>query len=170
MPDYLKIRLSEGPQKMLCLDNRRTSTVNYFLSIAFMMDNSVVLRILLLMSLKCFCLCLLLCFIGVGSNSPSEGFLDIASRIVYQADTLQPNSHYRNVIHAHREDSENGLRLKLRVIETVCSTERALFIGYVYSYNCPNSHTYSSIKCLLTMNNNRTNIVLACNYLRFERI
>ncbi|KRX42573.1 hypothetical protein T06_5021 [Trichinella sp. T6] len=26
MPDYLKIRLSEGPQKMLCLDNRRTST------------------------------------------------------------------------------------------------------------------------------------------------
>ncbi|KRY47782.1 hypothetical protein T03_1765, partial [Trichinella britovi] len=130
--------------------------------------NSVVLRILLLMSLKCFCLCLLLCFIGVGSDSPSEGFLDIASRIVYQADTLQPNSHYRNVIHAHREDSENGLRLKLRVIETVCSTERALFIGYVYSYNCPNSHTYSSIKCLLTMNNNRTNIVLACNYLRFE--
>ncbi|KRX67525.1 hypothetical protein T09_5545, partial [Trichinella sp. T9] len=84
------------------------------------------LRILLLMSLKCFCLCLLLCFIGVGSNSPSEGFLDIASRIVYQADTLQPNSHYRNVIHAHREDSENGLRLKLRVIETVCSTERAI--------------------------------------------
>ncbi|OUC49995.1 hypothetical protein D917_04874 [Trichinella nativa] len=77
------------------------------------------------MSLKCFCLCLLLCFIGVGSNSPSEGFLDIASRIVYQADTLQPNSHYRNVIHAHREESENGLRLKLRVIETVCSTERA---------------------------------------------
>ncbi|KRX25372.1 hypothetical protein T07_3223, partial [Trichinella nelsoni] len=126
------------------------------------------LRILLLMSLKWFYLCLLLCFIGVGSDSHSEGFLDIASRIVYQADTLRPDSRYRNVIHAHREDSENGVRLKLRVIETVCSTERALFIGYVYSYNCPNSNAYSSIKCLLTMNNNRTNIVLACNYLRVE--
>ncbi|KRY42228.1 hypothetical protein T01_15083, partial [Trichinella spiralis] len=128
------------------------------------------LRILLLMSLKYFCLCLLLCFIGVGSDNYSEGFLDFASRIVYQADSLQPNSHYRNVIRARREDSEDGLRLKLLVIETVCSTERALFIGYVYSYNCPNSSAFSSIKCLLTMNNNRTNIVLRCNYLRVERI
>ncbi|XP_003378510.1 hypothetical protein Tsp_06426 [Trichinella spiralis] len=103
-------------------------------------------------------------------NFIAHGFLDFASRIVYQADTLQSNSHYRNVIRARREDSEDGLRLKLLVIETVCSTERALFIGYVYSYNCPNSSAFSSIKCLLTMNNNRTNIVLRCNYLRVERI
>ncbi|KRZ18476.1 hypothetical protein T11_5649, partial [Trichinella zimbabwensis] len=122
------------------------------------------------MSLKYFFLFLLLCFNGVGSDGNSEGFLDIASRFVYQADLLQHNRYYRKVIHVSREDSEDGLKLKLRVVETACSTELALFIGYVYSNGCPDSHVYSSIKCLLTLDDNRTNVVLECNFLLVERI
>ncbi|KAL1230174.1 hypothetical protein TPS_01618 [Trichinella pseudospiralis] len=122
------------------------------------------------MSMKYFFLGLLLCFIGVGSGDSSDGLLGVASRLVHQADLLQHNRHYRNVIHATREDSEDGLKLKLRVIETVCSTNHALFIGYVYSSACPDSHVYSSIKCVLTVNDNQTNVVLGCNYLLVEHI